>query len=477
MKRIVPRSGTRRSNGIIPRMKRLQLSLVSLRELAISAGPFVLLTLVLLWLAYLILDPTPPRTVVLATGVEQGAYAEFGKRYAAELARHGIKVELRTTAGAAENRRLLRDPNSGVDIAFMQSGAGDAIYAVDEDKSGRPLFSLGNLFVEPVWLFYRTEAAQRTVSDGTLDRLQQTIPLSLNIGEPGSGAANLIDKLLRANKIDPAQMRLQRLPPTPAVVALLGGELDALTFVSAPESAFVRMLLQTPGIRLLEFPQAEAYARRFEFLRNVTMPRGTVDLAQDVPPADVPLVAATSSLVTTDRFHPALIQLFVQAAQRIHGESSWFGPAGEFPNGGANEFPLAAEAARFYRDGPPFLQRYLPFWLANLIDRMWVVLASIIVILIPLSRIVPPMYEFRIRSRVFRWYRQLREIEEAANATNAMPAELLPRLDQLEHRVEQISVPLSYADELYALRAHIDMVRKKLQAMLIETLPLPETAI
>ncbi len=188
-------------------------------------------------------------------------------------------------------------------------------------------------------------------------------------------------------------------------------------------------------------------------------------------------MAATASMVTTDQFHPALVQLFVQAAQRIHGESSWFGPAGEFPNGSAREFPLAKEAARYYRDGPPFLQRYLPFWLANLIDRMWVVLASIIVILIPLSRIVPPLYEFRIRSRVFRWYRQLREIEEAANRKDARPAELLPRLDQLEHRVEQVSVPLSYADELYALRGHIDMVRKKLQAMLVEPLPLPETVI
>ncbi|HKO67535.1 MAG TPA: TAXI family TRAP transporter solute-binding subunit [Burkholderiaceae bacterium] len=438
------------------------MSLLSLRELLISAGPFILLTLVLLWLAYLILDPTPPRTVVLATGAEQGAYAEFGKRYVAELAKFGIKVELRTTAGAAENRRLLRDPRSGVDIAFMQSGAGEAIYAVDEDKSGRPLLSLGSLFLEPVWLFYRADAAKRTVSRDTLERLHDLVPLSLNIGEPGSGAANLLDKILNANKIDPAQMKLQRLPPTPAVVALLGGELDALTFVSAPESAFVRMLLQTPGIRLLEFPQSEAYARRFEFLTSVTMPRGTVDL-QDLPPTDVRLVAATASMVTTDQFHPALVQLFVQAAQRVHGDSSWFGPAGEFPNGSAREFPLAKEAARYYRDGPPFLQRYLPFWLANLIDRMWVVLASIIVILIPLSRIVPPLYEFRIRSRVFRWYRQLREIEDAASLNAVNNAELLPRLDQLEHRVEKVSVPLSYAEELYALRGHIDLVRKRLQ--------------
>ena len=438
------------------------MSLVSLRELIISAGPFILLTLVLLWLAYLILDPTPPRTVVLATGTDQGAYAEFGKRYATELAKFGIKVELRNTAGAAENRRLLRDANSGVDIAFMQSGAGDAIHAVDEDKSGRPLFSLGNLFLEPVWIFYRTEAAQRTTSRPTLERMEQIVPLSLNIGEPGSGAANLLNKLLNANKIDPAQMNVQRLPPTAAVVALLGGELDALTFVSAPESVFVRMLLQTPGIQLLEFPQAEAYARRFEFLTSVTMPRGTVDL-QDVPPHDVRLVAATASMVTTDEFHPALVQLFVQAAQRIHGDSSWFGPAGEFPNGSAREFPLAKEAARYYRDGPPFLQRYLPFWLANLIDRMWVVLASIIVILIPLSRIVPPLYEFRIRSRVFRWYRQLRDIEDAAALSPARHAQLLPQLDELEHRVEKVSVPLSYAEELYALRGHIDLVRKKLQ--------------
>ena len=440
------------------------MSLVSVREALISAGPFILLTLGLLWLSYVILDPNPPDKVVLATGTDQGAYAEFGKRYVIELARFGIQVELRSTAGAAENRRLLRDPNSGVDVAFMQSGAGDAIYAIDEDTSGVKLVSLGNLFLEPVWIFYRTDAARRTVPGGTLDNVQQLVPLSLNIGAQGSGAANLMDKIFHANKIEPAQMNLHRLGPTPAVVALLGGELDAITFVSSPESPLVRMLLQTPGIQLLPFPQADAYARRFEFLTGVTMPRGTVDLAKDIPPTDIRGIAATASLVTTERLHPALVQLFVQAAQRIHGESTWFGPAGEFPNGKATEFPLDKEAARYYRDGPPVLQRYLPFWVANLIDRMWVVLASIIVILIPLSRIVPPLYEFRIRSRVFRWYRQLREIDEAANRTDAKPAELLPRLDELEHRVEKVSVPLSYADELYALRGHIDLIRKRLQA-------------
>jgi hypothetical protein len=289
--------------------------------------------------------------------------------------------------------------------------------------------------------------------------------LRLNIGAEGSGAANLLTKLLHANRIELAELTVTRLAPTPAVVALLGGEIDALAFVSAPESPMVRMLLATPGIALLPFPQAQAYARRFPFLSAVDLPRGVVDLSADRPPQTVELVAATSTLVAHEDLHPALAQLFVQAARRIHGEMSWFGPAGQFPNANVTEYPLAKEAERFYRSGPPFLQRYLPFWLANLVDRMWVVLLSIIAVLIPLSRIVPPLYEFRIRSRVFRWYRQLREIEESIGSAGAAPRELLRELDALDARVERISVPLSHADELYSLRSHIDLVRTRLAAL------------
>jgi len=450
----------------MPRL--LRHSLLSARDLLVTAAPFILVALVLLWLAYKLLDPTPPRKVVLATGPEQGAYAEFGKRYVAELKRFGIDVELRGTAGAADNLKLLRDEKSGVDIAFMQGGAGAAIYAIDEQQSGPPLVSLGSMFVEPVWIFYREEAARRALKlkpaeAAVLRSLTQLRGLHVNIGTEGSGAANLVMKLLNANRIEPAELTLAYLGPTPAVVALLGGELDALVFVSAPESPLVRMLLATPGIRLLDFTQAQAYARRFPFLSAVDLPRGVVDLAQDVPPENVDLVAATSTLVARETVHPALAQLFVQAASRIHGETSWFGPAGQFPNDRATEYPLAKEAERFYRSGPPLLQRYLPFWLANLIDRMWVVLVSIVAVLIPLSRIVPPLYQFRIRSRVFRWYRKLRDIEETAAEKDARPDELLRELESLDARVERLSVPLSHADELYALRTHIELVRTRLR--------------
>ncbi len=234
----------------------------------------------------------------------------------------------------------------------------------------------------------------------------------------------------------------RNLSATPAVVALLGAEIDALVFVSAPESALVRMLLQTPGIRLFDFAQAEAYARRFSFLSALTVPRGVVDLAKDFPPDDVHLVAPTASLLAREGTHPAIIQLFVQAAQRIHGGPGWFNRANQFPSMQDAEVPLAKEAERFYRSGPPFLQRYLPFWLANVIDRMWVVLVSLIAILIPLSRVIPPLYEFRVRSRIFRWYAQLREIEAGLADKEADHVKLHEELEALDARVGGITVPL-----------------------------------
>ncbi len=443
----------------------LRHTLLSVRDLLATAGPFILLALALLLLAYKVLDPNPPNKVVLATGAEQGAYAEFGKRYAELLARHGIRVELRGTAGAAENLQLLRDEDSGVDLAFVQGGA-DVAHAsrADADEANANLVSLGSLFYEPVWLFYREASAQRVAAKPALEsfaEMARSGDWKLNIGAPGSGVPNLVKRLLEANRIDAGALTLVEHPSTPAAVALLGGEIDALVFASAPESPLVQMLLQTPGIRLFDFPQAEAYSRRFPFLSPVTLPRGVVDLARDLPPANIRMIAPTATLVAKESLHPALVQLFVQAARQIHGGPGWFQRKGAFPSIENTERALAPEAERFYRNGPPFLQRYLPFWLANLIDRMWVVLVSIIAILIPLSRVVPPLYAFRVRSRIFRWYGQLRRLEESAPDRPA--GELLAELDKLEERAGRISVPLSYADELYALRANIQMVRRRLQ--------------
>ncbi|MEO6032807.1 MAG: TAXI family TRAP transporter solute-binding subunit, partial [Burkholderiaceae bacterium] len=354
----------------------LRHTLLSVRDLLATFGPFTLLVAVLLALAYWVLDPAPPNKVVLATGTEQGAYAEFGKRYAQILKGYGVTVELRATQGAAENLRLLLDPDSGVDIAFMQGGAGehtrkdaDSLSPADDDAAG--LVSLGSLFYEPVWLFYRRDAAQRLLHAPVLTSLAQLPGWRLNVGADGSGAPNLMHKLIEANHIDPATLTLLSKSQTPATVDLLAGDIDALVFASAPEALMVQMLLRTPGIALYDFTRADAYSRQFSFLTPVSLPRGIVDLASDAPPHDVHLLAPTATLLARAGTHPALLQLFVQAARQIHGGSGWFQRKGDFPKAGGTEQPLAKEAQRFYASGTPVLQRYLPFWFANLIERMW----------------------------------------------------------------------------------------------------------
>ena len=269
-------------------------TLVSVRELVATVGPFILVAIALLALTYVLLDPAPPKRVVLATGLEQSAYAVFGERYAAELKRYGIRVEVKHTAGSRENLRLLREGKEHVDFAFVQGGASETIRAPQEEHEEIPLVSLGSLFYEPVWIFYREESAKRLNREATLVHLPQLRGWRVNVGVRGSGTPGLTTRLLAANLVERDELKRSLLEDTPAVVALLGGGLDALAFVSAPESPLVQMLLQTPGIKLFEFSSAEAYARRYSYISPVTLPRGVADLARDVPPRDVSLIAATT---------------------------------------------------------------------------------------------------------------------------------------------------------------------------------------
>jgi ABC-type nitrate/sulfonate/bicarbonate transport system substrate-binding protein len=407
----------------------------------------------LLVVAYWWLDPNPPKKVTLATGPAQSAYDEFGKRYQKALKAYGIEVVLLPSDGSSTNLQLLRQGRA--DVGFVQGGTGDRKPSEESE-----VVSLGSLFVEPVWLFYREQAVQH-VPGGALTALTQLQGLRLNVGTPGSGVPFLMDKLFEANKVEAGQLKLSRLGETPAGVAFLNGELDAVVFASAPESLMVQMLLQTPGVKLMDFSQSEAYSRRFAFLTPAVLPRGVVDLARDLPPQDVHLVATTTALLAREATHPALLQLFAQAARDLHGPAGWFNRAGSFPTIEHSEYPVSREAEREIRSGQPFLQRWLPFWLANLVERMWLALGIILAVLLPLSRIVPPLYQFRIRSRVFRWYGQLREIEDRLQAQPSEAAEAVRDLDALDQRVGRITVPLSYAEELYALRNNIDRVRRK----------------
>ncbi|MEO6973137.1 MAG: TAXI family TRAP transporter solute-binding subunit [Rhodoferax sp.] len=436
--------------------KRLKLLLLSVHDLSISIGPLLLILIGVLVAAYWWLDPQPPRQVTLATGPTGSAYATFGTRYAKALAANHIRVVLKPTDGSSDNLQLLR--NGEADVAFVRGGSADP---VADETAG--LTSLGSLFYEPLWIFYRSDVARRIDrKSGVLGSLTQLKGLRVNVDKPGSGVPAIMEKLFAVNHLDAQSIQLSYFEPAPAMQALLAGSLDAVVLASAPQSPLVQKLLRAPGIELMDFPQNDAYSRRFAFLSAVTLPRGVVDLARDMPPHDVELLAATTSLLSREQTHPALRQLFAQAALKLHGGAGWFHRVGDFPNTKTSELPVSPEGEQAINGTPPFYQRYLPFWASNLVERMWLVLGGLLVLMLPLSRLVPPLYQFRVRRRVFRWYARLRDIEARIDAEPGQHDAMLEDLDHLDRVVNHVAVPLSYANELYALRNHIDLVRQKL---------------
>lgn len=438
--------------------KILRFTRFSLRDFLVASGPAAIAVVITCLLAYWLVDPSPPRTVTLSTGQDNSAYESIGKKYAAALGRYGIRVELKPSLGSQENLVRLKDEESGVDIAFVQSGS-----TRGEEIEDMGLVSLGSLFTEPVWLFIRESRS--------VNRLGQLKGLRINVGPEGTGVPDLFKKILSANGVEPAQVKLGGLENTPATVELLAGRIDGLVFSSAPDAPLIQMLLQTPGVRLFDFSQAEAYTRRFPFLSHVVLPRGIVDFGRDLPAKDYHLIAPTATLVAREGLHPALVDLFVQAASDIHGEPGWFHRKGEFPTAKYTEIPVSPAAEKFYKNGPPLLQRYLPFWLANFFERMWVVVVALGALILPLSRIIPPLYVWKVRSRVFRWYGQLRAVEQSIEDVpperqKEVYPEQLQRLNDIEERVNRISIPLSFADELYGLRSHINFVRRRVQSLM-----------
>jgi TRAP transporter TAXI family solute receptor len=432
--------------------KILKFTRFSIRDLIVTAGPTMLAIAAVCVVAYLLVDPTPPRVVTISTGQENSAYEVFAKKYAAALGKHGIKLQLKPSAGSLDNLQAL---NKGdVDLGFVQSGSTN-----QDEAERRGLISIGSLFTEPVWLFLREGVK--------VNELTQLKGLKINLGPEGSGVPRLFQQVLAANGVEPGELHVSALENTPATVELLEGRIDGLVFSSAPDAPLIQMLLITPGIKLFDFAQAEAYTRRLPFLTHVVLPRGIVDLGRNLPAKDYHLIAPTATLVAREDLHPALVDLLVQAASNIHGGAGWFQQQGQFPSPAYTEIPVAHEAAKFYKDGPPFLQRYMSFWLANFFDRMWVLVVALGALILPLSKVVPPLYVWRIRSRVFRWYGQLRTVEQALAAApdaqrDQVYTEQLQRLNEIEERVNEISIPLSFADDLYGLRSHINLVRQRI---------------
>ncbi len=406
-------------------------------------GPAALMVIVAFVLAFQFIKPAPPDRVVMATGGVDGAYHAFATRYAEFLAREGITLELRPTAGTVENLALLR--SGEVSLAMVQGG-------VDDGHPASQLLSLGSLYYEPLWLFYRKDVA--------FEQLRDLAGRRLAVGPEGSGTRALVRRLLRDNGVD--ESAWVELGGQEALDALLSAEVDAAFFVISAESDLVDRLLRHPDIALADFSRADAYKRRYRFLNSLELPEGVVDLAANIPHKSLHLLAPTANLVADPELHPAVIDLLLQAATEVHRSGGWFEGQDEFPMPGLLAFPLSKDAERFYKHGPPFLQRYLPFWAASLVDRLKVMLLPLLVLLLPLLKVMPPIYTWRMRARVYRWYDELEQAEQRLAEGERDVAWVHKELARIETEVQQIKVPLSFTDQLYHLRQHIDLVRREL---------------
>lgn len=431
---------------------RLQsLTRISWRDLFASLAPVVLASGIAIAIAFHYVQPAPPSTITISSGPDGSAFRSVAEKYRKILARNGIKLEILASDGSLENLNRLTDTNSRVDVGFVQGGV-----AAGNDINN--VASLGSVFYEPLTIVYHSRKP--------LQRLSEFKGKRIAIGPEGSGTRFLALALLKANEIEPGgSTTLFDLAGEEATQALLKHEIDAAFLMgdsAAPKT--IRQMMHAKRIRLFDFPQAEAYVRRFRYLSKLELPPGSFDLGENLPPKPLVMLAPTVELVARTDLHPALSDLLIEAAKEVHSRATLMQHAGEFPAPLQHEYPISDDATRYYKSGKSFAYSHLPFWLASLEDRILVMLVPIIIVLIPGLRLVPTLYGWRIRRRIYRRYGELMALERAALAP--VPSEdraaLLARLNEIEKSVISGKIPGSFADETYVLRQHINFVRGRL---------------
>lgn len=416
------------------------------RYLALISLALVTLTGGLIWLIFTVFSPTPPRSVTMAVD-PQGSYrAEVADQYRALLAKDGIDLKLLPSAGAVQSLALLQDAKSGVSIAIVSSGI------TNEHKSPE-LTSLGTLFYEPLWCFSKSKVI-RTYED--------LAGLNISIGPEGSGAHALSEEFLaRVGIVDGKSAKLYSWPAEKAAGALLNGEIDAAVLLDTSEAPVVHGLLTAKDVTVNSVARAEAFVALYPFLSKLTLPAGVADMKNNRPPNDVILLATEANLLVRNDLHPAIQYRLLEAASHIHSRARLFQTAGRFPAAEANDLPLSVHARQFYKTGAPFLQRHLPFWLAVLVQQLLVLLIPIVGVAYPILQFSPQIYDWIQQRRIYMLYSELARIE--ADMVSVLPRSdskgLIDRLDQLEHRANQLSVPQPYLPILYSLKSHISMVR------------------
>ena len=413
--------------------------------------PLLLVLLIILLIAFHFADPPPPKRIFMATGGPGSSYEVLGKKYAEYFAKNGITLELISTRGSEENAHRVLDRNDRVQVAFVQSG----IINPDEAKG---IISLGGIGYEPGWFFYRGQ--QHGESD---ERLQAFLKKRIAVGVQGSASYLQALQILRLNGIEKAP-NMVSMPTKEGIKALRSGEVDALMVVDGFNSENVQTLLQDTTISLANFKRAKAYAQVADYFESLEIPQGGYSLALNVPHQDTELIATTINIIADEDLHPGIQYLFMEATRAINGKESFFTKRGEFPSFKDSRLPESDIANRFLQRGTPFLMNYLPFWMAEFIDRMFILLLPIAVFVYPILLSIPGYRLKRIKGRLSKVYGDLKFLEQdISQAYNPeMQSEYVERLDALEKQALNLKVPKSIVSDYYTLRSSIDLVRNSL---------------
>ncbi|ACC74578.1 TAXI family TRAP transporter solute-binding subunit [Paraburkholderia phymatum] len=432
-----------------PALDRNRKTPVTRRRLLFVAGATVLLA-ALGWGLYTVIEPAFQTRIVITTGADNGIYRGFAERYAPLLKRDGVTLDIRSSTGSVENYRRLKDPASVYQVGFIQSGT-----TVPQETD--QLQTIAAVSYEPIWVFYRDAS--------TVNRLAQLRGKRIGVGVPGSGLLEVSRVLLGYSGITRDNTQLVETDAPNALRCLQEGCLDAAFFIGRPDAPMQQTLLNS-DLKLMSFAQADALVQKFPSLKKVTFPRASTSIVNDSPQADVTLLAATALLVAKDTLHPALVYLLLDAAKNVHAGEDYFTSLGAFPNLNTGEFPVSNESERYFKSGRPFLQRYLPFWLASFVERRLLILVPFLAVLIGAMQALPRMLESRIKKRFVIGYRALKRLEDEIWQTPQPSAQQVATWrDEIEHvdaQASQIRVPTRYLHDVYALKQAIGVVRHRI---------------
>jgi len=411
--------------------------------------PVVIVVLISIVVAYQFVEPAPPETISIATGRAGGGYHSFAVEYQKLLAQDNFELEIEPTAGSIEVLQRLK--SGEVSVGLVQGGTGSSV-------SPEGLKSLGSLFYEPLWVFHRQGIS--------IEYLFDLRGKQIAVGEMGSGTRPLALKLLADNDVTPENSTFLELSSKNAAQQLVAGEIDAAFFVMSPTAGVISELLQEPTIELLSFKRHLAYTSKYSFLSNVKLGQGVISLEQNVPSQEKILLAVTASLVAREDLHSDLVHLLLMKATEVHKPGGLLEKVDQFPSTQFVEFPMNENAEVYLKEGPSFLHKIFPFWIAATIARLTILIVPLIMVMMPLFKSAPPIYRWRIRSQIYRWYARLYEVDQQLDKITELEtlAEKIKEIKLLEKEViGQVSVPLSYMGELYSLHVHIRIVLTRLE--------------